>query len=131
MSIEALKEAARSFEQKEEWGKALDQYKKAIEQLAKEEIPDIGLYNRVADLQVRQGHIQDAVLNYEQAITLYLEADLPNNAIGVCKKIVRNMPARTSRPGTSHRRWSSTTACSPSTSISPTSPSAFGRSARP
>ncbi len=94
MSIEALKEAARSHEQKEEWGKALEPYKKAIKQLAKEESPDIGLYNRVADLQVRQGHIEDAVLNYEQAIALYLEADLPNNAIGVCKKIVRNMPMR-------------------------------------
>ena len=94
MSIESLKEAARAHEQKEEWGKALDQYKKAIEELAKEEQPDIGLYNRVADLQVRQGQIQDAVLNYEQAINLYLEADLPNNAIGVCKKIVRNMPMR-------------------------------------
>ena len=93
-SIEALKKQARSHEQKEEWSKALDQYKRAIAQLAQEEQPDIGLYNRVADIQVRQGQIAEAVANYEQAIALYVEADLPNNAIAVCKKIVRNMPMR-------------------------------------
>ena len=93
-AIEALKEQARSHEQKEEWAKALDLYKKAINKLAAEEAPDIGLYNRVADIQVRLGQIQDAVVNYEKAIDLYIEAELPNNAIAVCKKIVRNMPQR-------------------------------------
>ncbi len=93
-AIEALKEQARNHEQKEEWPKALDLYKKAIEKLAAEEALDIGLYNRVADIQVRQGQIPDAVVHYEKAIDLYIEAELPNNAIAVCKKIVRNMPQR-------------------------------------
>jgi tetratricopeptide (TPR) repeat protein len=93
-SIENLKEEARKHEQKEEWPKALDLYKRAIEKLEKEEQPDIGLYNRVADIQVRLGLIEPAVGNYEKAIDLYLEAELPNNAIAVCKKIVRNMPQR-------------------------------------
>ena len=91
-SIEDLKKQARNHERKEDWGKALDQYKAAIAMLVQEEQPDIGLYNRVGDIQVRQGQIEDAVVNYEQAIALYVEADLPNNAIAVCKKIVRNMP---------------------------------------
>ena len=91
-SIEALKEQARTHEQKEEWGKALETYKKAIDQLAADEQPDIGLYNRVADIQVRQGRIEDGVGNYEKAIDLYIEKEFPNNAIAVCKKIVRNMP---------------------------------------
>ena len=93
-SIEALKEQARTHEQKEEWGRALDAYKKAIDKLAADEQPDIGLYNRVADIQVRQGRIEDTVGNYEKAIDLYIEAELPNNTIAVCKKIVRNMPMR-------------------------------------
>ena len=91
-SIEDLKKQARHHERKEEWGKALDQYKAAVAMLVQEEQPDIGLYNRVGDIQVRQGQIEDAVVNYEQAIALYVEAELPNNAIAVCKKIVRNMP---------------------------------------
>jgi len=94
MSIEALKEQARRHEQKEEWQKALVQYKKAIEKLAEEDQPDIGLYNRVGDLYVRVGSLDDAVGHYEQAIDLYLETFLPNNAIAVCKKIIRNVPAR-------------------------------------
>ena len=66
MSIETLKEQARRHEQKEEWQKALDQYGLAIVQLAEEEQPDIDLY---------------------------MESFLPNNAIAVCKKIIRNVPA--------------------------------------
>ncbi|MEE2899137.1 MAG: tetratricopeptide repeat protein [Gemmatimonadota bacterium] len=94
MSIETLKEQARSHEQKEEWQKALDQYRKAIDKLAAEEQPDIGLYNRVGDLYVRVGQLDAAVEHYEQSVDLYMEAFLPNNAIAVCKKIIRNVPDR-------------------------------------
>ncbi len=94
MSIEALKEQARRHEQKEEWHKALEQYKKAIEILQEEDQPDIGLYNRVGDLFVRAGDLDAAVEHYEKAVDLYLEAFLPNNAIAVCKKIIRNVPDR-------------------------------------
>ena len=94
MSIEKLKEQARRHEQKEEWIKALDQYKKAIDRLAEEDQPDIGLYNRVGDLFVRVGNLDAAVEHYEQAVDLYVEAELPNNAIAVCKKVIRNVPDR-------------------------------------
>ena len=94
MSIESLKEQARRHEQKEEWLKALDQYKKAIAQLEKEDQPDIGLYNRVGDLFVRVGNLEEAVSHYNKAADLYVEAELPNNAIAVCKKIIRNVPDR-------------------------------------
>jgi tetratricopeptide (TPR) repeat protein len=94
MSIEALKEQARRHEQKEEWAKALDHYKKAIAKLEAEDQPDIGLYNRVGDLYVRVGTLDAAVAHYNKAADLYMEAELPNNAIAVCKKIIRNVPDR-------------------------------------
>ncbi len=94
MSIETLKEQARRHEQKEEWQKALDQYGLAITKLAEEEQPDIGLYNRVGDLYVRVGNLDAAVEHYEQSVDLYMESFLPNNAIAVCKKIIRNVPDR-------------------------------------
>ena len=94
MSIEALKEQARRHEQNEEWQKALDLYRKAIGKLEAEDQPDIGLYNRVGDLFVRVGRLQDAVENYVKAVDLYMEAEFPNNAIAVCKKIIRNLPNR-------------------------------------
>ena len=94
MSIESLKEQARRHEQNEEWQKALDQYQKAIRGLATDDQADIGLYNRVGDLFVRVGKLDAAVEHYEQAVDLYREAFLPNNAIAVCKKIIRNVPKR-------------------------------------
>jgi tetratricopeptide (TPR) repeat protein len=94
MSIESLKQQARRHEQDEDWQKALDQYQKAIKELDNEDQTDIGLINRVGDLFVRVGKLDQAVKYYDQAVDLYREAFLPNNAIAVCKKIIRNVPAR-------------------------------------
>lgn len=94
MSIETLKQQARRHEQNEEWDKALDQYQKAIAELSEDEQADIGLINRVGDLFVRVGKLDQAVKYFEQAVDLYREAFLPNNAIAVCKKIIRSAPNR-------------------------------------
>ncbi|MEX2467611.1 MAG: tetratricopeptide repeat protein [Gemmatimonadota bacterium] len=94
MSIESLKTQARRHEQQDEWQKALDQYGKAIAELAEDDQPDIALYNRVGDLYVRVGNYERALEHYERAVELYREAYLPNNAIAVCKKIIRHVPAR-------------------------------------
>jgi tetratricopeptide (TPR) repeat protein len=94
MSIESLKQQARRHEQDEQWQKALEQYQKAIRELEKEEQADIGLINRVGDLFVRVGKLDAAIEYYDQAVDLYREAFLPNNAIAVCKKIIRNVPER-------------------------------------
>jgi tetratricopeptide (TPR) repeat protein len=94
MSIEALKEQARRHEQREEWRKALEEYKQAIGLLEQAGQPDIGLYNRVGDIYVRLTLLEEAVTNYEKAVDLYVEEGLENNAIAVCKKIIRNVPHR-------------------------------------
>lgn len=93
-SIEGLKEKARRHEQKEEWQKALDLYAQAIDRLDDADEPDISLFNRVGDLNTRIGRSDDAVEHYERAVELYMDAELPNNAIAVCKKIIRNVPNR-------------------------------------
>lgn len=93
-TIEALKDKARQHEQAEEWRKALELYGRAIRKLEEEDRPDITLYNRVGDLFTRVGQMDAAVEHYETAVDLYEEADLPNNAIAVCKKIIRNAPER-------------------------------------
>ena len=54
-SIERLKEEARRFEQDEQWGKALDLYSKAIDQLSADDTPDIALFNRSGDLATKIG----------------------------------------------------------------------------
>jgi tetratricopeptide (TPR) repeat protein len=94
MSIEALKEKARRHEQKEEWQKALDLYREALEIHDEDEPPDVALLNRIGDIQTRLGQNEGAVRAYQQAIDLYVESELPNNAIAVCKKVLRNLPDR-------------------------------------
>ena len=94
MSVEAIKELARGLEQKEEWQKALDLYIKAIDRMSDEDVPDIGLFNRAGDLATRTGASAQAVSFYERAVDYYVEAELPNNAIAICKKVMRNLPDR-------------------------------------
>lgn len=94
MRIDKLKEQARRHEQQEQWSKALDFYLQAIEVTEKAEEPDISLFNRVGDLQVRVGDTEGAVGTYERAIDLYMDAELPNNAIAICQKIIRNVPGK-------------------------------------
>ncbi len=97
MKIDKLKEKAREHEQEENWVEAMDLYSRALARSTEaEEEPDIALHNRIGDLQVRIGDLQGAVENYETAIDLYLEADLPNNAMAVCRKLERNAPGRPS-----------------------------------
>ena len=94
MSVEALKEQARRHEQNEQWQKALDLYIKAMDRLSDQDAPDIGLFNRAGDLATRTGASAQAVSFYEKAVDYYVEAELPNNAIAVCKKVMRNLPDR-------------------------------------
>jgi tetratricopeptide (TPR) repeat protein len=94
MTTDALKKQAREHEQNEEWDKALRLYRRSLDEMEPGGEPEIALYNRVADLELRLGNVEAAIQEYEQAIDLYLEADLPNNAIAICRKILRNVPGR-------------------------------------
>ena len=93
-SVENLKERARSFEQNEQWGEALDLYSQAIDLLSTDDAPDIALFNRSGDLATRIGSAAQAVAFYERAVDFYMDAGLPNNAVAVCKKVMRNLPDR-------------------------------------
>jgi tetratricopeptide (TPR) repeat protein len=94
MKIDKLKAKAREHEQGEEWSEAMALYSQALERAEADGEPEIALYNRIGDLQVRMGDLQGAVENYETAIDLYLDADLANNALAVCRKLERNAPGR-------------------------------------
>ena len=71
----------------------MDLYSQAIDLLSTDDAPDIALFNRSGDLATRIGSAAQAVAFYERAVD-YMDAGLPNNAVAVCKKVMRNLPDR-------------------------------------
>src|SRR5580704_16178565 len=89
-----LKKKGSEFEQKKQYDRALTVYVQAIEVAAQvpEEI-DIPLYNRVGDLHLRLGDLDQAIAYYETAVDLYTEGGFFNNAIALCNKVLRHAPS--------------------------------------
>ena len=96
MNFEKLKDAARKYEQKEDWRRAIEVYQKAIQEFESGNDPgaDLAIYNRVGDLYLKANEPAAAVQAYEKAADLYLEQGLHNNAIALCGKILRVNPGR-------------------------------------
>jgi tetratricopeptide (TPR) repeat protein len=82
-----LKDEARRFEQTEDWDRAIELYRRALEQDAGD--GELGLYNRIGDLYLRLGQTDSAVEYYVQAADRYAESGFLNNAIALCNKALR------------------------------------------
>jgi tetratricopeptide (TPR) repeat protein len=90
-----LKNEARRAEQRSDWARAIELYKSAI-RLEEERGSgsDVGVYNRIGDLYLRQGDTGSAVEYYEQAADRYASHGLHTSAIALCNKILRIAPDR-------------------------------------
>ncbi|HUG28632.1 MAG TPA: hypothetical protein VMK53_10095, partial [Gemmatimonadales bacterium] len=97
MNPDKLKEAARRFEQKEDWRRAIEVYQRALSELEAqgEQAPDPSVYNRVGDLHQKVGEAQAAIRSYDRALDLYADQGFLNNAIALGGKILRVDPTRT------------------------------------
>src|SRR5688500_2157641 len=92
-----LKKKAAEFEQKKQLDKSLVLYRQILDDADPSDPDvDVGLFNRVGDLLLRQGNVADAVNYYEKAVDLYAEGGFFNNAIALCNKILRQSPGRSS-----------------------------------
>jgi tetratricopeptide (TPR) repeat protein len=96
MNLEKLKDAARKHELKEDWHRAIEVYRRAIEafESGADGAPDLTVYNRIGDLQLRVNDTAAAVASYERAADLYADQGFVNNAIALCGKILRVDPGR-------------------------------------
>jgi tetratricopeptide (TPR) repeat protein len=90
-----LKERARAAESREQWADAVALYREYLESEDAAE-DDIALWNRVGDIHLRLGQTDRAVNAYESAATAYADTGLHNNAIALCRKILRLVPGRAS-----------------------------------
>jgi tetratricopeptide (TPR) repeat protein len=88
-----LKEQARTAESRDQWNDAIALYRQVLEESSGEET-DVALWNRLGDLHLRVNQTNHAVEAYETAVAAYAEAGLHNNAIALCRKILRLVPGR-------------------------------------
>src|SRR5436853_7580212 len=95
--IAALKKKAAELEAKKQPDKAIAVYNEmlAAMEAAPEEL-DVAMFNRAGDLMLKQGQVTEAVDCYEKAVDHYAEGGFFNNAIALCKKILRASPGRAS-----------------------------------
>lgn len=95
--VAKLKKQAADFEAKKQFDKAIGVYVKLLEAFDSFAAElDVGLFNRVGDLLLRQGNVADAVDYYEQGIDRYSDTGFFNNAIALCNKVLRHSPGRAS-----------------------------------
>ena len=92
-NIAKLRDQARAYEQRDQWREAIGTYRQILENREGEEV-DIGLWNRIGDLHLRLTETDQAVEAYEAAVSAYVEVGLYNNAIALCRKILRLVPGR-------------------------------------
>ncbi len=83
--IDQIRAKAVEYFQKGEYEKAIAEYKKVLEL----EPGNASTYNHIGDAYVKVNNVGEAVANYLEAANGYSNDALFNNAIAVCKKILR------------------------------------------
>lgn len=85
-----IRQKAQSYLQRGQFDKAVEEYKRLIGVESK----NPNLYNELGDIFLRAGDNEQAVTSFEKAILNYEKVALYNNAVAVCKKILRVVPNR-------------------------------------
>jgi len=88
--VTQIRQRARTFLQKGKFDKAIEEYKR----LTGMETKNPNYLNELGDIYLKAGDSVQAVTNFEKAVVNYEKVALYNNAVAVCKKILRIMPNR-------------------------------------
>ncbi len=87
-----LKQQAAALELKKQPEKALALYQQLLAEHGGSEDVDVALRNRVGDLHLRVGQIDEAIALFERSADEYALSGFLNNAIALCNKILRQRP---------------------------------------
>jgi len=85
-----IRQKAQEYLRKGNIDKAIEEYRRLVGVESK----NPNLFNELGDMFLRAGDKVQAVANYEKAIRNYENVALYNNAVAVCKKILRIIPDR-------------------------------------
>lgn len=84
-----IRKKALEHAKKGHWEKALEEFLRLVE--VEQHNPN--LFNEIGDIQLKLANKREAFKQYDAAIEAYAKVGLLNNAIAVCKKILRLNPA--------------------------------------
>ncbi len=87
-----LKQQAAALELKKQPEKALALYQQLLSEHGGTDDVDVALRNRVGDLHLRVGQIDEAISLFEKSADDYALSGFLNNAIALCNKILRQRP---------------------------------------
>ncbi|MBC7842711.1 MAG: tetratricopeptide repeat protein [Gemmatimonadaceae bacterium] len=87
-----LKQQAAALELKKQPEKALALYQQLLTEHGGTDDVDVALRNRVGDLHLRVGQIDEAIALFEKSADEYALSGFLNNAIALCNKILRQRP---------------------------------------
>jgi len=80
-----IRKKALEHAKKGHWEKALDEFTRLVE--IEQHNPNV--FNEVGDIHLKLGNKREAFRYYHEAISAYAKVGLINNAVAVCKKILR------------------------------------------
>ncbi|UCG52402.1 MAG: tetratricopeptide repeat protein [Candidatus Latescibacterota bacterium] len=83
-----IRKRALDFAKKRQWGKALEEF----ERLVDIERSNPNVHNEIGDLYLKLGNKREAFKSFHTAVDAYSSVSLHNNAVAVCKKILRLNP---------------------------------------
>jgi tetratricopeptide (TPR) repeat protein len=84
-----IRKKALEHAKKGHWEKALEEFLRLVE--VEQHNPN--LFNEIGDIQLKLANKREAFKHYHAAIAAYARVGLLNNAVAVCKKILRLNPA--------------------------------------
>lgn len=87
-----LKQQAAALELRKQPEKALALYQQLLAEHGSSDDVDVALRNRVGDLHLRVGQMDEAIALFERSADEYALSGFLNNAIALCNKILRQRP---------------------------------------
>lgn len=89
--VNAIRKKALEFVRKQNWDNAIKEYKR----LSELDQSNPNVFNELGDIYLKLGNKTDAYASFTRAIDAYTRVSLYNNAVAVCKKVIRLIPSRT------------------------------------
>jgi len=88
--VNAVRKKALEYVRKQDWQNATKEYKR----LADLDQSNPNVFNELGDIYLKTGHKSEAYDSFSRAIDSYTRVSLHNNAVAVCKKVLRLIPSR-------------------------------------